>query len=118
MSLLPIIVLGVALSIAATAAAENKQAGAADGPLLIAQLPEKHEVKKYDLQYKLSRGDVLRYDVVDNRSISGTSDQTTQTAQSKTNSLKAWKVTDVLPEGDIEFMNVCRAGPHGEPIAG
>src|SRR5262249_1733481 len=32
--------------------------------------------------------------------------KTTQSAQSKTDSVKAWKVTDVLPSGDIEFMNV------------
>src|SRR5204862_6546537 len=77
------------------------------GPVLIAQLPPKAAVKKYDLQYKLSRGDVLRYDVTHQASISGTSDKTTQTAQSKTDSIKAWKVTDILPSGDIEFMNVC-----------
>jgi len=64
-------------------------------------------VPKYDLQYKLSRGDVLRYEVTHQASISGTSDKTTQTAQSKTDSVKSWKVTDVLPSGDIEFMNVC-----------
>jgi hypothetical protein len=104
---LPTIVLGVALSLAAAAVAEDKKAGPVDGPLLIAQLPAKPEVKKYDLQYKLSRGDVLRYDVVDKRSIIGTSEQTTQSAQAKTDSVKVWKVTDVLPEGDIEFMNVC-----------
>jgi hypothetical protein len=50
---------------------------------------------------------VLRYDVTHQASISGTSDKITQTAQSKTDSVKSWKVTDVLPSGDIEFMNVC-----------
>ena len=50
---------------------------------------------------------MLRYDVTHQASISGTSDKTTQTAQSKTDSVKVWKVTDVLPSGDIEFMNVC-----------
>jgi hypothetical protein len=77
------------------------------GPLLVAQLPAKTEIKKYDLQYKLSRGDVLRYDVTHQASISGTSDKTTQTAEAKTDSIKVWKVTDILPSGDIEFMNVC-----------
>jgi hypothetical protein len=89
------------------AAREKTKGTSAEGPLLIAQAPPKNEVPKYDLQYKLSRGDVLRYDVKHQASISGTSDKTTQTAQSKTDSIKAWKVTDVLPNGDIEFMNVC-----------
>ncbi len=105
---LPFIALGAILAIASkSAAAGDKNGVTAEGPLLVAQLPAKKETTKYDLQYKLSRGDVLRYDVTHQASISGTSDKTTQTAQSKTDSIKAWKVTDILPSGDIEFMNVC-----------
>src|SRR5690242_11789575 len=77
------------------------------GPTLVAEAPPKKEIPKYDLQYKLSRGDVLRYEVAHHASISGTSEKNTQSAESKTDSIKAWKVTDVLPTGDIEFMNVC-----------
>ena len=62
--------------------------------------------RQYDLRYKLKRGDVLRYDVTHQASIRSTIDKTTQAAQTKTDSVKAWKVTDVLPNGDIEFMNV------------
>ncbi len=61
---------------------------------------------KYELRYKLNRGDVLRYEVTHRASIRSTIDTTTQAAQTKTDSVKAWKVTDVLPEGDIEFTNV------------
>ena len=39
-------------------------------------------------------------------SIRSTIDETTQAAQTKTDSVKPWKVTDVLPSGEIEFMNV------------
>jgi hypothetical protein len=60
----------------------------------------------YDLRYKLSSGDVLRYDVSHRASIRSTIDQTTQAAQTKTDSVKLWKITDVLPNGDIEVMNV------------
>ncbi len=49
---------------------------------------------------------MLRYDVTHRASIRSTIDKTTQAAQTKTDSVKVWKVTDVLPEGDIEFMNV------------
>jgi hypothetical protein len=100
----PFVVIGVLLSATGTCAAGDSST---QGPLLVAELPAKTEIKKYDLQYKLSRGDVLRYDVTHEASISGTSDKTTQTAEAKTDSVKAWKVTDILPSGDIEFMNVC-----------
>jgi hypothetical protein len=105
---LPFIALGSLLATADMCAAAGDKSGAsADGPLLIAQAAPKKALPKYDLQYKLSRGEVLRYDVTHQASISGTSDKTTQTAQSKTDSIKCWKVSDVLPSGDIEFMNVC-----------
>src|SRR4051812_25824984 len=105
---LPFIAIGVIFASANDcAAAGDKKGASTEGPLLIAQAPPKKELPKYDLQYKLSRGDVLRYDVTHNASISGTSDKTTQVAQSKTDSIKSWKVTDVLPSGDVEFMNVC-----------
>src|SRR3954451_13747854 len=87
-------------------AAEPIKSPSSQGRLLVAELPPKPEIKKYELRYKVLRGDVLRYDVVDSRSIIGTSDQTSQSAKSRTDSIKAWKVTDVLPDGDIEFMNV------------
>src|SRR4051812_33233317 len=102
---LPFVALGANFATASDSAAVGDKRGAtAAGPLLVAQAAPKKEVPKYDLQYKLSRGDVLRYEVTHQASISGTSDKTTQTAQSKTDSVKAWKVTDVLPSGDIEFM--------------
>jgi hypothetical protein len=89
-------------------AAEKKDGGdsKAKSPLVVAAVPAKPEAKKYDLKYKLKRGDVLRYDVSHRASIRSTIDTTTQEAQSKTDSVKAWKVTDVLPDGDIEFTNV------------
>ncbi|MCC7474689.1 MAG: hypothetical protein IT425_04795 [Pirellulales bacterium] len=79
--------------------------------LRVAELPEKpeaasSETKKYDLRYKLKRGDVLRYEVTHRASIRSTVDETTQAAQTKTDSVKAWKVTDTLPNGNIEFTNV------------
>lgn len=74
--------------------------------LRVAEAPAKPDGKKYDLRYKVNRGDVLRYEVTHRASIRSTIDNTTQAAQTKTDSMKAWKVTDVLPEGDIEFTNV------------
>jgi hypothetical protein len=61
---------------------------------------------KYDLRYKLSTGDIVRFEVSHRASIRSTIDETTQAAQTKTDSVKLWKVTDVLPNGEIEFINV------------
>jgi len=102
---LPFVAIGVLLLAPYTSKAAGDSSG--QGPLLVAERPAKTSIKKYDLQYKVSRGDVLRYDVTHQASISGTSDKTTQTAEAKTDSIKVWKVTDILPSGDIEFMNVC-----------
>lgn len=77
-----------------------------DGPILIAQLPEKPRVKRYELRYKMNRGDVLRYEDTQDVSIVGIADKTTEKVQAKTESVKSWKVTDVLANGEIEFMNV------------
>lgn len=62
--------------------------------------------KKYELRYKFHRGDVLRYEVTHRAAIQSTIDTSTQAVQSKTDSIKAWKVTDVLDNGDIEITNV------------
>ncbi|HEY4232442.1 MAG TPA: hypothetical protein VGM76_03385 [Lacipirellulaceae bacterium] len=62
--------------------------------------------KKYDLRYKLNTGDVLRYTVTHHAAIRSTIDESTQAAETKTDSVKVWKVTDVLPNHQIEFMDV------------
>ena len=64
------------------------------------------DATKYDLQFKLTTGTVLRYAVDHRAAIRSTIDDTTQEALTKTESVKAWKVTDVLPKGEIEFMTV------------
>ncbi len=70
------------------------------------QPPAPPNANAYELRYKLATGDVVRYDVKHRASIRSTIDQTTQEAQTKTDSVKLWKITDVLPNGDIEVMNV------------
>src|SRR3990172_5528165 len=66
---------------------------------------EAADATTYDLRYKLAAGETLRYEVEHRASIRSTIDETTQAAQTQTNSVKAWKVTDVLPNGEIEFIN-------------
>ncbi|MGL4512727.1 MAG: hypothetical protein ACRCT8_06510 [Lacipirellulaceae bacterium] len=61
---------------------------------------------KHLLRYKLRPGEVLRYEVDQRSSVRNTMEGTTQEAQTKTVSLKAWKVIDVMPNGEIEFINL------------
>lgn len=61
---------------------------------------------KHLLRYKLKAGDVLRWEVDQRSSVKNTMDGTTQSAQTKTVSLKAWKVIDVMPNGEMEFLNI------------
>lgn len=61
---------------------------------------------KHLLRYQLKAGDVLRWEVDQRSSVKNTMDGTTQSAQTKTVSLKVWKVIDVLPNGEMEFLNL------------
>jgi hypothetical protein len=98
--------LSILIATAPAVAVKNVENAKEKSLLRVAEVPAKPDTKKYDLRYKLNRGDVLRYEVTHRASIRTTIDETTQGAQTKTDSVKAWKVTDVLPEGDIEFTNV------------
>jgi hypothetical protein len=61
---------------------------------------------KVKLAYKFRMGEVLRYGVTHLNNIESSIDGTTQEAETKSESIKAWKVTDVLPNGEIEFVHV------------
>jgi hypothetical protein len=61
---------------------------------------------KYDLTYNFSTGDVIRYEVEHRMSIRNTIDKETQQATSETKSVKAWRILDVLPDDQIELMNM------------
>lgn len=58
------------------------------------------------LRYKFALGDVLRYDVRHATNVRTTIDNSTQQAESESESVKVWKVTDVLPNGEMEFLHV------------
>jgi hypothetical protein len=60
----------------------------------------------YELRYKAAIGDIFRYEVTHRASIRTTIDDTTQTVQTKTDSVKSWKIGDVLPSGEIEFVTM------------
>ncbi|RIK86179.1 MAG: hypothetical protein DCC67_03130 [Planctomycetota bacterium] len=62
--------------------------------------------QKYLLQYKFAVGEILRYDVRHATDVRTTIDGTTEKSETRSDSVKAWKVTDVLPSGEMEFMHV------------
>jgi hypothetical protein len=61
---------------------------------------------KYLLRYKFAMGEVLRYQVQHATNLRTTVDGTTQRVKTQSDSVKAWKVTDVLPSGDIDFIHM------------
>jgi hypothetical protein len=101
-----VVVIGGFLPFSAVSAEDAPTGPALDAPLRVAAKPEKPKAKTYDLRYKLRRGDVLRYEVTNRASFNTTIEQTSQAAQTKTVTYKAWKVTDILPKGNIEFVSV------------
>ena len=62
--------------------------------------------EKYLLRYKFAMGEVLRYDVRHATNVRTTIDESTQQALTQSDSVKAWKVTDVLPNGEMEFVHL------------
>jgi hypothetical protein len=64
------------------------------------------EAPKVKLAYKFRMGEVLRYGVTHLANIESSMDGMTQEAETKSESIKAWKVTDVLPNGEIEFVHL------------
>ena len=59
----------------------------------------------YDLAYKFNVGETLRWEVIHKLTVQTTIEGTTETAKTRSESVKAWKVTDVTPEGIITFVN-------------
>jgi hypothetical protein len=103
----------LSFSIAGSAAAANKKPAAKSRKSKTAatsapakQETKSQEAKTYDFRYKLKRGEVLRYDVTHRASVRSTIEQQTQAAQTRTDSVKVWKVIDVLKNGEIEIITV------------
>jgi hypothetical protein len=61
---------------------------------------------KYLLRYKFALGETMRYEVKQSTSLRTSMENTTQRNSSQTESVKVWKVTDVLPTGEMEFIHL------------
>jgi hypothetical protein len=62
--------------------------------------------EKYLLRYKFVMGEVLRYDVNHATKTRNNMEGHTQEVETQSESVKSWKVTDVLPNGEMEFIHV------------
>jgi hypothetical protein len=60
----------------------------------------------YLLRYKFALGETMRYEVKQSTNLRTSMENTTQRNSSQTESVKVWKVTDVLPTGEIEFIHL------------
>ncbi len=67
---------------------------------------EETSSEKVGLAYKFKPGDTLRYSIDHRASIRSTIEGTTQKAVTRSESVKVWKVIDVMPDGEIEFMHM------------
>ena len=62
--------------------------------------------EKVTLAYKFKAGDILRYTIDHRASVQSTIEGTTQKAVTRSESLKVWKVQDVMSDGEIEFIHM------------
>jgi hypothetical protein len=76
---------------AAKPAAADKQT--ADGPA------------KYELKYKFEQGQQIRWQVIHRATVRSTIQGTTDSAQTRSESVKVWDVKEINPEGEIVFTH-------------
>ena len=59
----------------------------------------------YDLRYKFAPGETVRSRVVHRATVETSIQGTSQTAETRTSSIKAWKITAVSPSGQVRFIH-------------
>jgi hypothetical protein len=62
------------------------------------------ESETYSLRYKFQPGETVRWEVEQRSNLRGTVSRDTQTADTVSISVKAWRVTDVKPDGTATFQ--------------
>ncbi len=61
---------------------------------------------KYDLKYKFKAGEIMRCEVVHQATVETTIQGTTQTAQTRSSSIKLWEIGDVKTDGSVTFTHM------------
>ncbi len=88
-TLLRLLLIAILLGAAVTVYAETPDAG-----------------EKYSLRYKFTLGQTIRYQVDHRASVRSTIEGTTQNAVTRSESVKSWKISDVMEDGEIEFIHL------------
>lgn len=65
--------------------------------------------RKYDLKYQYKPGEIVKTEVVHQATVATTIQGTTQTAETRTTSIKVWKIVDVTAAGGISFEHSVEA---------
>jgi hypothetical protein len=76
------------------------------------------EAGKYTLRYKFHPGETLRWDVIHRARIATTVSGTTQTAETVSQSVKAWKVIKVAPDGSATFEHMVESVDMSQKLTG
>jgi hypothetical protein len=73
--------------------------------LAIASLTAAGEAETYSLRYKFQPGETVRWEVEHHSNVRTTVSHTTQSAETVSISVKAWRVIEVKPDGTATFQN-------------
>jgi hypothetical protein len=74
--------------------------------VLSASLARAEDAAKYDLKYKFQAGEVIRGEVVHKATVNTTIQGNSQTADTRTTSIKSWRIDGVKPDGSITFTHL------------
>lgn len=74
--------------------------------LLLVSAVRADDAARYDLKYKFKPGESLRHEVVHKATVETTIKGTSQTAETRTTSIKVWRVDDVKDDGTVVFTHL------------
>lgn len=79
---------------------------------------EKNDGQQYTLRYKFAPGETVRWEVVHRAKIRTTVSGTTQTAETVSSSVKAWRVTEVAEDGTATFEHAVDSVDMSQKLTG
>lgn len=80
--------------------------------------PPRADAPKYTLRYRFRSGETLRWEVVHRKKIDTTVSGITQTAETRSRSVKVWQVCDVGAEGTVTFEHLVESVDMWQKLSG
>jgi hypothetical protein len=84
----------------------SESPAAAEADPVKAPAPPDPPVKKYDLKYQFTAGELLRTEVVHQATVQTTIQGTSQTAETRSTSIKTWQIDAVDDDGTVTFVHM------------